>query len=415
MMAGISTKAARGCGLAMFGLLAPAALPATAAAQTATRFSLEAAPRVGYSTNPFLLTGDTDAAFIELGLTARYSLLSELEETSLTARVSGTEYLGRYGLSTAAGGALTHRRQLSPRADLVAAVEVDSSLLGERELLFAGDPLDPTDPGGAPGPIVEPLPGEILDPDIALVGGRQRRTVTRASYGLNLRPAEADFVSLGADVTRSDYSGRVLGSDYFSYGANGAYTRAVSPNVSAGGRLALQRVSYDGQAGDSKIIQPQALVTATVGTAWRLEAAAGLSIVSSRTGFVRQDSTDWSASLRACHNVVRSTACANFARDASASGLGGVRTRTSLGATYSYRLTELSSVNAGVSYARYSGISDALRGGEFWSANAGYQRRISERLALNASAAFRGLSDERSNETDVSAQIGISYRYGQAR
>jgi hypothetical protein len=372
----------------------------SASAQADSRISIDVAPRVGISTNPFLQARSEASAFLQLAVTSRYSVLDELSESTAVARATGTQYLSRYGLISDFGLGLTHRRRVSERLTLTASANLESSVLGsaEERLDFAPRVISP----------IIPVDVEV-DPDLVLAGQRQRRTAINASVGATVNPSDREIISFAVSGNDSHYSGR--GFDFTSVAANASYSRRLSSLTQVGVGVSAERVSYEGPDGDSTILQPTLQAKTQLTGAWSLEGTIGASLVESERDGVASNFTSLSASLRSCYNDPRSTFCGGFLRDASATGLGGIRQRTSANASYTYRLSEMSSLGLSASYLRYNATRAGLNGGESWNTEATYRHRLRERLFASASLGYRRVTDQTRSGEDLHVTLNATYRF----
>ena len=152
---------------------------------------------------------------------------------------------------------------------------------------------------------------------------------------------------------------------------------------------------------------------------WTLDASAGVQIIIPQG----PGDTDISSSgeVQACRKGFRANFCLPGQRSAAASALGGVRKRTPASASYSYRLNEFDLARFTASYAR---AGQPVGGGslpvvveeerDYFAFNASYEKRLTERLAVGASARYRDIfGGDQSVRADVSGQLFLRARFGQ--
>jgi hypothetical protein len=374
-------------------------------AQTAERYSVEFSPSLGYSSNPFLLEDAPGSATLQLGTAARYRIIGERRETSFDARADVTQYLRRYGSSSGYGAGVTHRERFSERAELNARADFDSSILGERfGVVRTLEPNQGTSPE-AP-----------FDPDIGLLGLRQRRTSYGIAANLSLQPTVDQQIGIAARVGRSDYSGGFSNSDFWSYGLTGSYLKALSGVTKAGAQFAISKTDYEQELGSFLVMQPQLVLQHRLSPSWELSAGAGLSFIEA-SGPGLGDTLSWSAALQSCRAGARDSICLNLDRSTSPSGRGGVRTSSSASASYTYRLSEREDLSVSGNFTHFGRAMTQAEVGssKAWTINGAYQRRFAERLTGRASAAVRGFSENTRDAIDGTALISLAYRIGTDR
>jgi hypothetical protein len=399
-------------------------LPAIAHAQQ-LRPVVDVTASAGASSNPFLLEDAGDAAvFIEGAVAPRLTVSDERGNSTIGGYVRGTAYLnGGYDPTWAIGAFAQSQRSVSERLVIRGSVQLDSSIIGERfndALLnppsFAVDPV-PTQPTDVPTPGLQapaPLVPQIVAPDITLLGIRQRQTSIGGSVGASYQLSTRDSLSADVQAQRSDNGGQL--ASFSSYGASIGYSRSLSELTQIGLRLNGQWTDFgDGFGGGTgEVYQPQITLDTRLSPLWRLSAGAGLLITETKTPFTRTSATGVSATARLCRDGERSEACLFGSRDAGPNGLGFISRRLNFGGSYSARLSADDSLRAAVDYSRVDG-DGALGVAEnfsFFSATAGYDRRLNQRLRGGANAGFRRSDGSFGSGSDFSASLFISARLG---
>ncbi|MGH6782110.1 MAG: hypothetical protein ACREB5_08400, partial [Sphingomonadaceae bacterium] len=384
-----------------------AAVPASGASAQEITASVDLSAGAGYTTNPFLeepANGeDTDSGFIEGSIRPNLAVTDDRGRTDFSAHYRRTEYFRRYSGSNAYGVSARGQRKLNERIDVRALLAFDSSIVG------AADP---------DGDLIDP--GVPQAPDNDLIGQRQRRNALNASVGATWRPNARDSWSADLDANKTNYPGRGRGigtNDYTSYGGRIGYSRALSETSSIGATLGYTEVDYDGIGRDSRIITPQITYATRFAGGWSVDASLGVSLTRRELLTGNDNSTALAGQLKLCKEGVRSNMCIGGSRSSEASGFGGVRTDTDVYASYSYRLTERSTLSARASYSTNDdGSLPTSSGRDYFSGTVDYSHQLTERLRLTAGAAYRdaygrGLSPD----ADISGRIGLAYTLGDRR
>ncbi|NJC33712.1 hypothetical protein GGR88_001186 [Sphingomonas jejuensis] len=428
-------------------------VPTALATAQVVRSSVDLSAGAGYATNPFLISGDdTDSALVEVSVRPELRIEEESSATTIAAYARHQQYFERFDGNTDFGASADHRTQLSPRTAIRAGLVFDSSILGGSDFVtptftppvapgttvpgtggavVPGSGVTPgtgvgvvpgtgtgVTPGTAPGtPIVDPVLG-----DIGLIGSRSRRTTFGGSLGADFTLGPRDTLNVGVSAQRSTYGNQIFGADFSQYVANAGYSRQINEGLSVGAQGIISIVDYD-EAPDVTVYQPQLTFTQRLSSAWTLTGSVGVAFVDNKGGFglPSDQSTSITGSLSACRQQVRSTLCLSGLRNTSPSGLGDVRTVTSLNASYNYQLGERDGLTLNAGYSRADGGSLAAANQlvgdqDFLSASASWSRQVAERLRVNATVGYRDIfADDFDRDADISGLIGIGYLLGDRR
>ncbi|SNS83722.1 hypothetical protein SAMN06295912_11874 [Sphingomonas laterariae] len=392
---------------AAFRLLAAgcavAAAAGTAHAQDISA-SVDLSAAGGYASNPFLedpATASTGSGFVEGSIRPNVAVTDARGRTDFAAYYRRTEYFRRYSAANSYGISARGQRQLNERIEVRALLAYDSSIVG------AADP---------DGDLIDP--GIPESPDVGLIGSRQRRNSFNSSVGATWRPNARDSWNVDFDATKTDYpNGGLATDDYVSYGGRIGYSRALSETSSIGGTFGYTEVDYDGIGRDSSILTPQVTYTKRFAGGWSLDAALGVSLTRRELLTGKDNSTALTGQLKLCKDNERTTMCFGGSRASEASGFGGVRVDTSVYGSYSYRLTERSTLAGRVSYSKNDAGGLPISGDrDYFSTTVDYSHQLGEKLRLTAGAAYRdaygrGLSPD----ADISGRIGLAYTLGDRR
>jgi hypothetical protein len=326
-----------------------------------------------------------------------------------------TEYFGG-GSSTALRLTARHLRRLSSASDVDASLFFDTSILGERAADLLRSDTDTDD--GAPG---EPEIIDPIDPDISLSGLRQRRQTAGGVASFRHRPTASQNILVTLNATRSSYPKLPDRSNFWSYSAAAQFSSRLSAQETVGARGSVQRVRYDSGAGTYDTFRPELNYSRVLGDRWNLQGALHAGFSRGAGPLRSTGGTDLGGSATICRATPpRERYCFNVVRELVASGFGAARQRTGADASYSYRPDEYSEARLGASLERFSG-GVAPGSGEAvslsrvvsWSAEAGYSRKLSQRLAANGLIGYRGISRATSARAqDFSATLSVSYNFG---
>ena len=346
------------------------------------------------------MDGDNTAA-----LRGRVSISPFVEERTsrsslrVSADASFSKYSRRYDdtidLSTLVGYSNQLTRQLSIRA----GASLNSSIGGLNNLntLFQN-----------------PVPGVVLPPvDITIIGSQERTTQVGATAGLTYAINDKNTVSLGSSASVVRYPEASNRNEYSNISQSVSYSRVISPRISGGASVAVSRINYFGtDLGDALIVSPSLDANIRLAANWTLTGSVGVSISRVNIPFGTLNSTDLSGGLNLCRTNVRSDFCLNGSRSTAASSFNGIRTTSTIGATYSYRVNARDSISASGGYSRSSVPRQFLgEPTDYLSASTSFSRRFSDRMTGQVSAGFRR-SDFRVTRSNAYASIGLNYSFG---
>ena len=356
---------------------------------------------IGYSNNPFLLEspdggvarGDVSVStFVEeksarsslrVGANANYTKFSRLYRDSIN-------------LGAQVGFSRTFSRQLSFRAGL----SMNSSIGGS----YFTDPA-----------FLTPDPTVVVPPvvDITLVGLQSRTTGVSASTGLTYTPDSRNSITLGHNGSIARFPGGFGRSEYSNISQSASYSRVISSRFNAGASVNVARVNYFGDdLGDAVIVSPQINGSLRVARQWTLSGGVGFSSTRVNISGGKLKSTDLSANFSACRADSRTNWCLNGSRSTGASSFDGVRTTTSFGTSYSYKLSSRDTISASGGYSRSGAPQLSVRGAtSFLSGSTNYSRRFSSRISGQVTGGFTRSVFE-GTRSNAYASIGINYNFG---
>ena len=356
---------------------------------------------VGYSSNPYLLQ-ETRGGVLrgEVSLSPSVEAKTARSSLSVSSNIVFTKFSAQYrdavNLSTLVGYTNTLTRQLSLRAGM----SITSALGGTtaRDRIF--DPAAPTDV----------VPNE---PDITLVGFQSRTTRVQGSAALSFAIDNKNSLTLaynGGVVRLPGSRGR---SEYANFSQSASYSRVLNSRLSGGGSVNVSRVNYfGGSLGDAVIISPSVNASLRLASKWTLSGGIGFS--TSRINVVGGEltSTNLSGSLSACRSDSRTNFCLNGSRSTGGSSFNGIRTTSSIGTSYSYKINGRDTITASGGYSRSSTPQfSSLRSTTYLSGTTTYARRFSSQISGQLRGGFTRSTFE-GTRSNAFASIGINYNFG---
>ncbi len=371
------------------------------AARAETVSGIGVAGNLEYSNNPFLLSASNTEA-----VRARISLSPFVEERTARSslRVSGDASFSAYNRSyrdaVDLGAQVGYNNRLSRQFSIRAGLSLNSSI----NSIYNSNPIFE-----APSP-TNVVPKVI---DITVIGFQQRSTNAAASTGLTYSVDDKNSISIGynASVLRFPQGGGR--NEYSNVSQNVSYSRVINSRTTLGASVSVSRVNYFGTSlGDARIISPTIDGTFRLAANWTLSGGVGFSTSRVDIGFGKRTSTDLSGNLSLCRNDTRTNLCFNGSRAAAASSFDGVRTTTTAGITYSYRINARDTLSASGGYSR-SGAPKLLVGtpNDYSSATTSFSRRFSNRMTGQITGGF-SRSNLQGTRSTAYGSIGINYSFG---
>ena len=320
-----------------------------------------------------------------------------------------------------------YRGRQSERVTTFASIQLSSSVVGSyNDFDLSGSPLlgatpgtigtgtgGETDGGAIGGPVNGGIGSGPLLNDIGLLGTRDRRRSVYATGGLSAGVSERDTVtaSIYGDASRYRESGAT--SDYDGYGGNLGYSRRLSDYVDAGLQSSFSRYEYNSASGDTNVYSIQATGSVRLNTRWTAQGALGVSLIDSN-GVGTTGATSFSGNINVCRRGEQSNMCVVATRSARATGFNGAQYVTIVGANWSLRLNERSSLSLNGSYQQEGGLRalNAVQN-QYLAVSPSFSRQLRERLRFVASARYRQIFGGTVNRpSDYGGQVGLSYQLG---
>lgn len=375
----------------------------SAVARADTTSGIGLAGNVEYSNNPYLLTANgTDAVRARISVSPFIEERTARSSLRVTGDASYSAYNRRYrdaiDLSAQAG----YSNRLSQQISVHAGVSINSSVGSAYNI----NPI-------FEAPVATNVPPRIID--ITIIGSQERTTQAQASASLNYSIDNKNTISLGYDGSVARYPTSINRSEYSNLRQNFSYSRTINSRINMGASVSVSRVNYFGTSlGDAVIISPSIDGTFRVAAHWTLTGSVGLSSSRVNLGTGKLTSTDLSGSLNFCRSDIRTNLCLSASRGTAASSFDGVRTSTTAGFSYSYRINARDSISASGGYSRSSGARQLVGVGvstDYLSGTTSYSRRFSDRMTGQITGGF-SRSSFQGARSSAYVSFGINYSFG---
>jgi len=386
------------------GSVSGAAFTTVAFAETTRGVSVSAS--TGFDTNPFLgIANDREVASFRLEIAPTLSYSDGVSEINLQTRAEHVQYLGKFdsaqNLSTSIAAQHRVNEWTTVTANLgLASIESQSDFIELQSV--PGQPLNPG------------LPDVLVD-DITLLGRQTRRTSVTAGSSIVYRPGQFDEVSFSSDLNFQRYAKNSGLDDYDFASQRLSYSRVVNENISVGGMLEYSVGDFKYiRFGDATILSPKFLIKARLSSQFELNSTLGASFTSVKTPQGELGVTAMAGSASLCYRGAQDNFCVNGQRQTIPTAVGGVRTLTSLGTSYSVRVSSRDTFQSGTSYSRASApISGGTTNLESVRIFGRMERRLNDRARIFVSGAYSNSSDTFSiKRSNIQAQLGITIKYG---
>lgn len=384
-------------------------------AEAETVRSVQARATTAYDSNPFLLLGgDAETASFRLEMLPTLSLADEVSSLSVSAQAEYIEYARNYDPVQNGSITLAASEQLSERLQMKASFSVASAVQATnngQQITGQGQADD--------GPPALPIDnGLLLDDDITLLGQRQRTNSVSARGSLSFALSQYDTVewstvtsaqrfASGVGLNDSDYTEQRVGINH-----------RFSDDLVVGGSVAASFSNFkNGGQGDAQVVSPQIFFRAQLDP--RITATGNVGIA-----FTRLEANPGSVTSRAfsgngslCYQGTRSNFCLTGQRQVLPAAIGEVLIQTSIGTTYSARLSERATLQLGGSYSKASTpLQGARRDLESIRVYGRFERMLRERIRFFANAGYSDTVDDvGGRRSNIQGSIGIAITFGNSR
>lgn len=368
-------------------------------------FGADVAARLGYSTNPYSVSGtNTDSASAQLEVRPAFKIAGERSVFLLSGMASIEQYFDHYSRLHNYEAKADYRLRPSERLSTHLNIDYTSSVIGSYQNALTGgvDDTEAEDPSIVPGT------------DIGLFGTRSRRQSLNFAGDISLSLSERDRISGSAFFLDSSYSGISGVGDYQGYGATLAFARQLSRHSQIGVQLTGARYDYEIAGNDSQILSPQATIAAQLDSRWTASGAIGASFID-RQG--EGEKITYSGNLSLCRKDARGTLCLTGRRSVLPTGTLGTQIETGGGATYRYRLSEYGTLGLAADYrTNRNSQAGGTNANEYVRGSVSYDHQIKQRMRLTATAFYRDIfGGAIARKADAGGQLGIAMRFGDMR
>jgi hypothetical protein len=378
-----------------------------ARAETQEKIAFSAS--TGFDSNPFLAAGkNREVAAFRLEMMPTIAHDDGLSQFRLAARAEHVEYLGKYKSAQNLGANLLAKHRIDERTEISATIAA-SSAISSTTIDALSEDLPPLAPGEGTIPITD---------DITILGRQLRRTTYSAEASLLYRPSDNDQLRWSSSARLQRYSASSGLNEYNFLAHRIDYSRRLNANVDVGvmTEVAIGDFRYV-RFGDSRLISPQLTAKARLNERFDLSGSVGATF--SRIALLQgnRKSTAFSGNTALCYREERSSFCVNGQRQIAPTAIGGLRKLTSVGTSYSLRLSSVDTLQSGVSYSRASEpLVGGLRELESIRIFGRVDRRLNERMRLFASTGYTDNFDELTGKrSNVQGLLGVEIRFGSLR
>ena len=420
----------------LFGLCV-AASPAVAQ----DLLSVDASASAGVSSNPFLQAGPTSAAITgTLGI--RPSWVSERPLTTL--RIDANANLMFYDKDYGTNGSVTVQgsamHRLSERTTLNGSISYVNTIVGSFGDVGVpiGTPVGIAIPAvGSPAasdtttvpvvvPVQQALPTYVSDPVLNGIGRRRQAYLVSGGISTLLSPHDQLSFNLSASANRSS-GDRALNpldlQDFNYFTPIITYSRTIDAKTSVGTSFSVGITDYLGtRTGDARIYQPSLIATRVIGQRWTLSGSLGAAIVDlNEIDGTSRTSTSLNGAANLCRRDVRWTGCLSASRQTLPSSFQGVRTQTSIAASFDHQVNARDTLSFNGGYSRASGpIQQVVVGDphdqalQFVSASSSYSHRFTRTWSGFATVGYAKALDDNvfRRDANYTVLVGASYSFG---
>ena len=368
-------------------------------------FGTDVSARLGYSTNPYSVSGtNTDSASAQLEVRPAFRLTRERSVLMLSGMASVEQYFDHYSRLDNYEARADYRLRPSERLNTHLNLAYTSSVIGSYQSAFqaGGNGAEGEDPSIVPGT------------DIGLFGTRSRRQSLNLGGDLSLSLSERDRLSGSAFFLDSSYSGISGIGDYKAYGATLAYARKLSSYSEVGVQLTDAQYDYAIAGNNSHILSPQVTIATQFDSRWTASGAVGASFID-REG--QGETVTYSGNLSLCRKDARGTLCLTGRRSVLPTGTSGTQIETGGGATYRYRLSEYGALGLAADYrTNRNSQAGGTTANEYVRGSVSYDHQLQQRVRLTATAFYRDIfGGAFARKADAGGQLGVAMRFGDLR
>lgn len=365
---------------AAFGLMA---FPANAAP---IDFSSDIEGHVGYALDPRLQTDrNASAGFGRIRIAPLLTQATSLSQTTLSADYQREQYTNSYGDTQSISAVLAHTQALTEHLHTT----VSASYFNSDNVLL-GNTVDPA----------------LLDG----LSDSNKAWNAQANGSLTWQLSRRDSITAGGIYAHGESRSSILDRSYDEYGGNFTYLRALNARTSIGIRMNATR--YNTTTVDTTSLSPALVLQQALSPIWKLNADVGVIIQRNGAPFDKT-STGLGFHGSLCGTYPRTTVCVTVARDNSASAFSGARRQLSASATYTRKLTELSTLSLDATFLRDdASVVSFVRNSKILRADADYNRRLSERLSAGLQARGGYRSSDFSSARSLAGSVYVRWKIG---
>lgn len=397
---GLSRKLVR----AGLGCTAAAAGMVTVPARADDRLTVDVSAGVSAATNPFLVAGpDTGAASAFLSIQPQFTRTTPVSTLAIRAYGRIEQYTHRYGTDDAGEVSLQYTRRLSERVTVRGGGAFRTNRSNSLDLLSAR----------APGVGVAPI---IVVPvnDVTYIGRQLRTYSGSANLGATFALDPRSSLDIDGAVGFYTFKDPTL-SDYRYAQQQIGYGRALSERTRLTANVSVSETDYRRtRVGDSIVVSPLVGVETTLSERLKATVQVGASISSVRqTSGARDHRTTVAFRASLCNEKDGNSACLRVDRSAQPTATGGIATFTSVGASFSRRISRQDTLSLDGSFSRTSDSTLINGHPTYVAAGAELNHNLKGRLYLFGGTQFSQVFDNGAGrKANFQGRIGVRYQFG---
>jgi len=395
----IRAFASRG-GALLLGMML--AVPGVGHAADNVTVSADASANAGYSNNPYSEAGSgTGSGYVQARISPAVKLTNETSIFTLLGIFSDKQFFQHYSNVYDVAGQLLYAGTPSAHLNTHADVKYDNSIVGQNN--YSGNVIDSSTTSA---PVTSGT-------DIGLFGTRTRRQTGQVDGGFVYQLSQHDTITMSGYYLLSRYGQSVAANNYDAFGGNIGYSRRIAEHAQIGLQTGYAHYTYQSVRGHTNVLSPQGTFSAQLGPAWKVDGALGVSFINNS---ISGTSTALTGNFDLCRISTRSDLCVTAQRASVPTGSGQIQNELLLGARYSYKVTEFSTITANANYTDNAGIQSNITGQNRYLRGAvGYDRKISQRVHVTIDARYAQIFGSAAHrDADFGGQLGIVAKLGRS-
>jgi hypothetical protein len=396
-------------------------------AQASTTENVTVSAGGGFDSNPFQgVNPDSEVASFRLELAPSISHNNGRTEVTLAAQATHIEYFGKYRATQNVGANLAVQHSVNERTEISAAVSASTSIASSEVGFISGNvgQLSPASSASQVTPVspantvVFAGPATPIVDDITLSGRQTRRNSASAQVSVSHQITDYDLLRWSSSATLQRYP-RSNGLGELNFVAQQLdYTRKINSKLELG---AATEVSYGDfrytRFSDALAVSLQLTAKGRLNNMFEYSGRLGTTF--SRINLLQgnQKYVTLSGDATLCYQQSWNSLCVYGQRELVPTAIGGMRTQTSIGTSFSTRLTSIDTLQTSVSYLKASApLTGGLSKLESYRMFGRLERRLNKKMHAFVSAAYStNDSPEIARRSNFQGLFGIAYSFGRMK